>query len=448
MDRLLSLSPIGIAVINFDGSYAEFNDAYCDIYGYTPELLRDRFFTTVFRPEQRADVLRQHQQFLTGHGPLTGEWDVVRRDGAQRRVIANSVRVTSDHGQPQRLVYITDITERQRTETALHESEQRLMTIITSAMDAVICLDHNHRISLFNPAAERMFGYSASHMLGQQLDPLLPVAARATHSQQIEKFAVTGLTTRRMGNLGQLHAVRADGTQFPIEASISQGKIGDKPLFTVIVRDITAQVQTHAHLATALKELSDANQQLTALAHLDHLTHLPNRLLFLDRLHLALSQASRRETHVCLAYIDLDGFKAVNDTHGHDAGDAVLVELSSRLRDQLREGDTIARLGGDEFVALLTDIESIAQCTPTIERMLAVVSQPVLFNGVALQVSASIGVTSSRNSTDPNELMRQADDAMYCAKRSGKNQFVLYAHANATPCSHSLAPPSPARSAE
>ena len=446
MNPLLSLSPIGVAVINFDGSYAEFNDAYCTIYGYTPDLLRDQFFTVIFSPDQRASLLRQHQLFLTHNQPLAGEWDVFRRDGAHRRVIANSVRVTAADGQPQRLVYITDITERQRAEAALQESEQRLMTIIASAMDAVICLDHDHRISLFNPAAERMFGCAASSMLGQTLDPLLPPAARSLHAQHIAQFGITGLTTRRMGNLGQLHALRANGEQFPIEASISQGKVGDKPLFTVIVRDVTVQVQTHSHLAAALQELGEANQQLTALAHLDHLTRLPNRLLFLDRLHLALSQANRRGTHVCLAYIDLDGFKAVNDNHGHDAGDALLVELSSRLREQLREGDTIARLGGDEFVALLTDIESFPQCTPIIERMLAVVSQPVPFNGAALQVSASIGVASSRTSTAPDELLRQADDAMYGAKRRGKNQFVLYAHANATPCPDSLAPPSPARS--
>jgi len=266
-----------------------------------------------------------------------------------------------------------------------------------------------------------MFGYAADLMLGQTIERLLPEEFRAIHSRHIETFASTGQTTRRMGSLGQLQAQRSNGELFPIEASISHGKNNDASIFTVIVRDVTEQVRTKAALEAAIEQSRLANLQLLELSQIDHLTRLPNRRMLFDRLRLALNQSRRRGNHVCLAYIDLDGFKAVNDLHGHVAGDALLVQLAADLKKQLRDGDTLARIGGDEFVALLIDIDSITQCMPTIERIRETASQIVRYRDLDLRVSASIGVALSSNYSDADDLILRADQAMYTDKRARKN---------------------------
>jgi diguanylate cyclase (GGDEF)-like protein/PAS domain S-box-containing protein len=425
MDRILSHSPIGIATIDFGGNYVEFNAAYSNLYGFDAESLKHESFTIVFSPEQRASVLARHQKFLTEGGELRGEWDVVRHDGKHIAIISESVSVKSDSGQPLRLVYVLDITQRRQAEQALLQSEKRLMTILDTTMDAVICLDQNHRISLFNPAAEKMFGYAAQLMLGHALDLLLPEESRSAHGGYIDDFATSKHTVRKMGALGQLQARRSSGELFPIEASISQGMCLGESVFTVILRDVTEQVRTKAELESMLERLGQANVQLQKLSEIDPLTLLPNRRMLFERLRLALNQSRRRGNHVCLAYIDLDGFKAINDLHGHDAGDAVLMNFSTELRNQLRDGDTLARIGGDEFIALLIDVDSLSQCMPTIERIKETAAQAVHFHGLELRVSASVGVALSAEDSDADELISRADKAMYIAKRNGKNGHAI-----------------------
>ncbi len=426
MDRILSHSPIGIAVIDFDGNYVNFNAAYSTLYAYDPAVLKNELFTVVFASEIRADILERHQTFLTVGGELRGEWDVVRHDGTHLSIISESVRVESEAGQALRLVYVVDITQRRHAEKALLQSEKRLATIIETTMDAVVCLDQIHRITLFNPAAEKMFGYSANLMVGNSLDLLVPEEFRSIHSEHIEAFAATGNTARRMGHLGQLQARRSSGELFPIEASISHGSNLGEPIFTVIVRDVTEQVRIKAELVEVIEKLGLANVQLLELSQIDPLTLLPNRRMLFERLRLALSQAKRRGNHVCLAYIDLDGFKSINDMHGHDAGDALLVTVASELKNQLRDGDTLARIGGDEFIALLIDIESLDQCLPTVERVRETASLPVHYRDVELRVTASIGLVLSDSDSDADELISRADKAMYVAKRGGKNGHATF----------------------
>jgi diguanylate cyclase (GGDEF)-like protein len=188
---------------------------------------------------------------------------------------------------------------------------------------------------------------------------------------------------------------------------------------------VTEQVRTKAELESMLERLGQANVQLQKLSEIDPLTLLPNRRMLFERLRLALNQSRRRGNHVCLAYIDLDGFKAINDLHGHDAGDAVLMNFSTELRNQLRDGDTLARIGGDEFIALLIDVDSLSQCMPTIERIKETAAQAVHFHGLELRVSASVGVALSAEDSDADELISRADKAMYIAKRNGKNGHAI-----------------------
>jgi diguanylate cyclase (GGDEF)-like protein len=186
------------------------------------------------------------------------------------------------------------------------------------------------------------------------------------------------------------------------------------------------------HLIAAFNRLLlklDSNQaELQHLAHFDLLTSLPNRVLLSDRLHQVMLQTQRNEKLLAVAYLDLDGFKEINDTYGHATGDQVLIELASRLKQSLREGDTLARLGGDEFVAVLLDQNDVATCRPILDRMLAAAAGPLNIGGRVLEVSASIGVTlyPQAEAVDADQLLRQADQAMYKAKLLGKNCYSIF----------------------
>jgi len=179
-------------------------------------------------------------------------------------------------------------------------------------------------------------------------------------------------------------------------------------------------------------ETRQHQRELEHLAHFDALTALPNRVLLADRLRQGMAQVQRRGLQLGVAYLDLDGFKAINDTHGHNAGDQVLLALAGRMKLALREGDTLARLGGDEFVAVLMDMSGPQDAVPLLARLLAAADQPMPLQGCALQVSASIGVTfyPQGEEVDAEQLLRQADQAMYQAKQAGKNRFHFFDAAN------------------
>lgn len=169
-------------------------------------------------------------------------------------------------------------------------------------------------------------------------------------------------------------------------------------------------------------------KRLEHIAHYDALTTLPNRVLLADRLHQAMAQIKRRGDRLTVAYLDLDGFKAINDNHGHDAGDHLLMTMATRMKEVLREGDTLARLGGDEFVAVLIDLADIEASVPMLNRLLAAAAQPVHAGDLVLRVSASLGVTfyPQAEDVDADQLLRQADQAMYQAKLGGKNRYHVF----------------------
>lgn len=174
-----------------------------------------------------------------------------------------------------------------------------------------------------------------------------------------------------------------------------------------------------------LKEKTDA---LEMVANHDHLTKLPNRYLLLDRLGQAIASSHRNRTNFALCFIDLDGFKPVNDAYGHDAGDYVLKEVASRLTDCVRENDTVARIGGDEFVLILVDIEVINGIHITLERILEAIKKPIALPEEAdIAISLSMGVTVfPEDSSSPEDLLNHADEAMYSAKKSGPGQYAFY----------------------
>lgn len=178
----------------------------------------------------------------------------------------------------------------------------------------------------------------------------------------------------------------------------------------------------------AIARLYRDERQLERIAHFDALTDLPNRVLLADRLEQAMYRARRSGRKLALVYLDLDGFKAINDAHGHAAGDRLLVKVAQHMRDCLREGDTVARLGGDEFVAVLADVDSPSVCMWLVQRLVAAIDQPVRIDGLDLRVSSSIGVTfyPQEETVGADQLLRQADQAMYEAKLAGRNRYHLF----------------------
>ena len=187
-------------------------------------------------------------------------------------------------------------------------------------------------------------------------------------------------------------------------------------------------IGTHREITAA----KNHEQELERIARYDSLTKLPNRALLGERLEQALNQTRRRGQHLAVIFIDLDGFKAVNDTHGHEAGDHLLITLAERMKGALRDGDILARLGGDEFVAVLLDLADVDTSAPMLNRLLDAAARPFQFGEARLQVSASLGVTFYPQAQDqaqelePDQLLRQADQAMYQAKQAGKNRFHVF----------------------
>ena len=178
---------------------------------------------------------------------------------------------------------------------------------------------------------------------------------------------------------------------------------------------------------TDITERKLAEDKLERMAHYDLLTDLPNRILLADRLSQAILLCQRRKQSVAVAYLDLDGFKTVNDTYGHNMGDKLLVVLSQRIKEALGEGDTLARVGGDEFIAIMVDLEKIKDNNLVLEQLLKAAADPVILGDTVLQVTASIGVTLyPQDGADTDQLIRHADQAMYMAKQAGKNRYHLF----------------------
>ena len=206
------------------------------------------------------------------------------------------------------------------------------------------------------------------------------------------------------------------------------GEIYAELLSISLIRDAQGQVLHHVGVFTDITNFKNHEKELERIAHYDPLTGLPNRVLLADRMQQALALSSRSQRLLVVGYLDLDGFKQINDSLGHEVGDQVLIEMAQRMKNVLREGDTVARLGGDEFVLLLTGYRDAQESLTTLQRLLAQLALPVLLDGAPpITLSASLGITVyPLDHNDPDTLLRHADQAMYSAKQAGKNQIQIY----------------------
>jgi diguanylate cyclase (GGDEF)-like protein/PAS domain S-box-containing protein len=292
----------------------------------------------------------------------------------------------------------------------LAESEGRFRSIFDAAGDAFFIYDaESGQLLDVNRRMCEMYGCTREQALMLSLADLSANVAPYTPVEAAEKLRLVRDGPQTFDWLAR----RLDGQLFWVEVNLRSARIGIAHRIIALVRDISERKQQQSYLEH--------------IAHHDTLTSLPNRVLLADRLNQSMAQAQRRGQLLAVAYLDLDGFKAINDRHGHDAGDQLLIVLATRMKQALREGDTLARLGGDEFVTVLIDLDNEAAGVPMLTRLLAAVSQPVPVGDLMLQVSASIGVSFyPQEAVDADQLLRQADQAMYQAKLAGKNRYHVF----------------------
>lgn len=287
--------------------------------------------------------------------------------------------------------------------------------IVSESADAVIAVDADQKVVFFNASAERLFGYSREEVLDKPLDTLLPLRFRAGHADKVRHFQSGDLHARYMGDRkSHIVGLRSDGTEVMLGAAVLKVENDGQTYMVAIARDISERVRLQ--------------EELTRMASADPLTGALNRRAFLATLAKEQSRAVRYESHLSLLMFDLDGFKGINDTYGHDVGDQVICRFSDLAQSLLRDIDAFGRWGGEEFIAALphSDRRSARNVAERIREAIAGNTfEPE--GSTPFSVTVSVGVADSSNGRIPHEqLIKWADYALYEAKDAGRNQVVIW----------------------
>lgn len=312
------------------------------------------------------------------------------------------------------------LLNRRQLQHTVFDNERRLREITATLGEGVFVLDSAGLITYINPEAERLLGWSSEDVLGKSSHALFHhhLADGALVSEDdcpIKNVIQTGKVYR-----GDEGFWRKDGTLLPADVSSSP-----------IIRD--GKVAGSVVVFGDLTDRQRAQEEIRRLAFYDTLTDLPNRRQLLDRFNYALAQAKRHKRSLAIMFLDLDHFKEINDTLGHDVGDELLKVVAERLRGCVRSGDTVARQGGDEFVVLISEIAHPADASQVAEKLLSVIAEPVSTTEHSLEVTGSVGIAiyPIDGSDDAQDLMKKADIAMYAAKHAGRNCYCIH---GAEPC--------------
>lgn len=405
LQTIIDAVPAPIYYKGSDGCYIGCNTAMEEFYEHKREELLGHRLDEIF-PEEEIRIFKNSDDELLRNGGSQVIEGVIYRSDGQRHVLAHKARFTCPDGSPGIVGAVIDITERK-----LYENELRLAsTVFETTSEAIFVTDTKNCIQAINPAFTHVTGYSEEEVIGR--DPGFLSSGRQDASfyhrmwvQLSEKGRWQGEIWNRRKN-GDLYAEwLAISAVYNNKEEICQ--------YVAVFSDITKRKK--------------AEELIRHQANFDALTNLPNRNLFLDRLGRAMVRAKRNHNQVALMFIDLDRFKSVNDTLGHNVGDLLLQEAAVRLTHSVRETDTVSRLGGDEFTIVLPDLTHGGDVEKIAQKALEQLAEPFHISGHEIFVSGSIGITTfPQDGNEIESLLRNADTAMYRAKEAGRNGYRFF----------------------
>lgn len=409
-DRYFSLyesSMLNHLSFNQDGVVMEANLAASALIGVDKfDLIGMPFVNWVAR-QDRAKFICHVRQYLSGDVHTSAEFVLELPNGKSIDVQMTGVLLKLPGSKEDYCrTVLTDISGHKQVELKLQLLEKALENV----QEGIILTDAQSRIVAVNPAFSRLTGYGADEVVGKTP----AILKSGFHGDEFY---------REMYDSVQ----KNNGWQGEIRNRHKDGEICLEWLNVSVVKNNDGEADYYIGVYSDISSHEDTRKRLHKLAYYDELTGLPNRTLLNDRLSLGLAHSKRDAAMMAVMFIDLDGFKAINDLHGHQAGDQLLMEIAKRLLSCVREGDTLSRIGGDEFVALLRDIADEQVAVQVAGRMLGACVTPFEIDGHELIVTASVGISMHpRDGESAPELLKNADIAMYRAKESGKNNYRFF----------------------
>ena len=367
-------------------------------------------------PDDRATTLAELSEATDSFSDINIEFRILHPDGEVGWISSIGRMVSNIRGDSAEMHGIMiDITARKQMEAALHNEKERAQITLTSIADAVITTDTDSCIVQINAMAEQLTGWSDAEACGLFIGQVFRLVGEDANTAPLTPTCEEMVSFKSVGQYSNMQLLSKNGQIYDIEVSVAP-----------ILHDTSTVLGCVLVFRDATEKLRLQNQIAWQAGH-DVLTGLPNRALLSDRLYQAQAHASRHGQLLGVCFLDLDNFKPVNDEYGHEYGDQLLIEVARRLNNTVRGGDTVARLGGDEFVLLITDINDMDNLEEMLARILKILAEPYVIDGLRISLTASIGVTVyPMDDADADTLLRRADQAMYMSKQTGRNMFHLF----------------------
>ena len=410
LEEAQRLASVGHWEMDLVSGALHWSDEICRISGFDPKGVTPSYalFLDTVHPEDRDRMQAAYHESLVTHQPVHLRYRLRRTDGSVRTIDARWTTEFDGEGRPLRSIGTSqDVTDFAAAEESLRLAAQ----VFHSAAEGIFLTDPDGVILDVNQALCQITGYSRQELLGQT--PRLFKSG----CHELEFYQQMWAELLRLGTWsGEIVNRARDGSAQDMLETIS------------VVRDEQGAITNYVAMLSDIRQMKQQQRQLERLALYDGLTGLPNRILLAQRLQRSLAAVRSEGGTIAIGYVDLDGFKEINDRHGHEAGDSLLQTLAQRMKQVLGPEHLVARLGGDEFLMILHGIAPGQRELPLVQRLLDELVQPVIWNEISLEITASIGVTfcsASAGSQDADELLRIADAAMYEAKRQGKNRYWL-----------------------
>ncbi len=406
---LFERSNDAIFLVDFDMVFRAVNQKTTELLGYERDELIGMATHDIVAPDELEQSRQKGELIFGGEIPPIYERTFIRKDGSRVVCEVNAMVVYDQEGKPEFIQSIVrDITRRREIERALQEQVSRYRSLFEQTNDGITLINFDGTIIDCNQRAGEILGYTKEEMIGLNVDDLHPKDMK--HSGEVLEQLLRGEKVP----IYERTLVRKDGSLVPVEINTALVKDPEgKPLYQ---QSITRDISDRKQIEKKLEHWS---------TH-DWLTDLPNRFLLYDRLEKSIARSKRYKRKFAVLYIDLDGFKEVNDTLGHSTGDLVLIEMGRRLVGTLRESDTVARMGGDEFIMLIEEISTHQDVLTSAQRVLEHIEEPIRLNDQDIQISASIGISIYPDHGEEDDILVScADQALYRSKEKGKGNIAF-----------------------